>query len=380
MNNKLFLELISNDKDLLNSETIIEINQQYFRVSKLKLKDLNGTSYLVSLLNITDTRLFEKKQLLINFVIIFIILTILYFVYKNFKKTIHEKNILITKTNKSLEQKVVNRTKKLTEANEKLNETLHNLTQTKKDLVSAQKMAALGELVTSITHEINSPLGVSITTSSHISYLTNEIYELNKKEGLSLEEFESFVNSLEEMSKILDINLNNTKKLVSSFKNIAIDQALEEQRDFEIKEYISEILLSLKSKIRERKINIAVQCDENLVLNSYPGSFGQILTNLINNSLLHGFEQNDEGEIKISINDLENEIEMIYQDNGKGIPLELSNKVFNQYFTTKKGTGGTGLGLYIIKDIVTEKLNGNIEISALEEKGVKFLIKIPKIL
>lgn len=378
-NKNLFLNLIAHKNHLLNNNNILEMNQQFYRVNQVKLKDLNGDSYLVSILNITDKRLFEKKQLILNFLIIFSILIILYFVYRNFKKTIDKQNILIDKYNKSLEKKVEDRTKELTLTNEKLNETLHHLEETKEDLVSAQKMAELGELLSLMTHEINSPLGVSIMGSSHMGDIVDDFLRIYKEDNLTQEDLESFIDNIQEIVKILNLNLNSTKNLVNSFKNIAVDQALEEKRTFNVKEYILQILLALKSKTSRRKIKISVECEDGLFLESYPGIFSQILTNLINNSLMHGFEENEEGNIKIIISNLENNIEMIYIDNGKGIPKELIHKVFDQYFTTKKGHGGTGLGLYIIKEIVTQKLNGHIEISTSEAKGTKFSIIIPNV-
>jgi len=283
----------------------------------------------------------------------------------------------VEELSKSLEEKVNERTKDLKKTNKKLSTTLKNLTDAKKDLLAAEKMAALGELVGSITHEINSPLGVSITTSSYLKELSNNIEKIYNKEEMSEEDFESFIKNTKEISEILSINLNNTLNLVKSFKNVAVDQATNEQRVFDIKEYILEILLALKSKTKKTKIDIEVECNENLVLNSYPGYISQILTNLVNNSILHGFDKNEEGKIDIIITDLKENIEIIYQDNGKGIPENLSDSIFNQYFTTKKGKGGTGLGLYIIKELVTNKLNGNIEIGQIK-KGFKIIINLPK--
>jgi len=283
----------------------------------------------------------------------------------------------VEELSKSLEEKVNERTKDLKKTNKKLSTTLKNLTDAKKDLLAAEKMAALGELVGSITHEINSPLGVSITTSSYLKELSNNIEKIYNKEEMSEEDFESFIKNTKEISEILSINLNNTLNLVKSFKNVAVDQATNEQRVFDIKEYILEILLALKSKTKKTKIDIEVECNENLVLNSYPGYISQILTNLVNNSILHGFDKNEEGKIDIIITDLKENIEIIYQDNGKGIPENLSDSIFNQYFTTKKGKGGTGLGLYIIKELVTNKLNGNIEIGQIK-KGFKIIVNLPK--
>ena len=286
----------------------------------------------------------------------------------------------VEELSKKLEEKVKERTKDLKKTNKKLNETSKNLIDTKKDLIASEKMASLGELVGSITHEINSPLGVSITTTSFLQEIANNIEKLYTNEEMTEEDFEKFIKNTKEVSEILTINLNNTLNLVKSFKNVAVDQATNEKRIFDIKEYILEILLALKSKTKKTKIDILVECDENIILNSYPGYMSQILTNLINNSILHGFEKNEEGQINIIIKDLKNNIELTYKDNGKGIPSNLHDKIFDQYFTTKKGEGGTGLGLYIISELVENKLNGNIEVRKIEERGFKTVINLPKVI
>jgi signal transduction histidine kinase len=321
------------------------------------------------------------------FIFVFIFILSLFFAKTIEKKFLEYKNKVQNKQNKQnkldelnndLEQKVLKRTSDLNESNIKLKDTLDNLQKTKKDLIVSEKMAILGELVGSITHEINSPLGICITSTSHIQEMTKKIDNLYKKEEMSEDEFKIFLKDLFELTKIISINLDNTSKLVKSFKNVAVDQAIEEKREFFLKEYIEEILLSLKSKTKKTNIQISVECKEKLILNTYPNFIFQILTNFINNSLLHGFEKDEEETINIIIHDLDNEIELIYKDNGKGIPEELKENIFQQYFTTKKGKGGTGLGLYIIKRIVTEKLNGDIQINKKKTKGVEFLIKIPK--
>lgn len=284
----------------------------------------------------------------------------------------------VEELSKNLESKVAERTKDLKDANKKLKGTLKDLTDTRNDLIAAEKMANLGELVSSITHEINSPLGVSITTASLLKDNVNRIDTLYANENMSEEEFKSFIKDTQEISEILSINLNNTHNLVKSFKNVAVDQATEEKREFNIKQYIFEILLALKSKTKKTKIDIDVLCEDTIVLYSYPGYISQILTNLINNSILHGFDLNEVGKIIITINDLQENIEIIYADTGKGIPNELQDKIFEQYFTTKKGKGGTGLGLYIIKEIVNNKLHGNIKMDNAEDNGFNLKINIPK--
>lgn len=278
-----------------------------------------------------------------------------------------------------METKAHVQSKNLNYINKKLKDTVTDLLKTKKDLIIAEKMSTLGELVSSMTHEINSPLGVCITSASHLADESRRLITLHSEDKLTEKDFKNLTKSIEEISESLSLNLNNAKNLVSSFNNVAVDQATEDIREFNLKEYIHEILLALKSKTKKTNIDILVECEDNLIIKSYPGYLSQILTNFINNSILHGFVKNQKGTISIIINNFKDNIELIYSDNGKGIPIELKNRIFDQYFTTKKGSGGTGLGLYIVKEIVTEKLNGSIKINSSEKKGINFLISIPKI-
>ena len=163
-----------------------------------------------------------------------------------------------------------------------LKDTISNLQETKEDLISVQKMATLGELVSSLTHEINTPIGISITSSSHLDFLIQELNKKFLKEEMTKEEFMQFISETKELSLILSLNLNNTKKLVQGFKNIAVDQAIEEKRELNLKTYINEILLSLKSKIKQKEITVNVNCPDDLQITIYPGAFSQVLINLIN--------------------------------------------------------------------------------------------------
>ena len=279
--------------------------------------------------------------------------------------------------NDELEQRVKDRTLQLEESNVKLKYTLQNLEQTKDDLLTSEKMATLGELVGSVTHEINTPLGLSITVASHMEILNHKIAALYHENNISKDEFENFLKQSDESIKMITSNLKRTKELVDSFKNIAVDQAIEDKRVFNVKNYIDEILMSLKSKIARTKHSVKVDCPHKIILNSYPGFLAQILTNLINNSIFHAFNENESGLISIIVTQDDDNINLTYNDNGNGLSQEQKERIFDQYYTTKKGQGGTGLGLYIIKTIITEKLKGTIELTD-AKKGLEFKISIPK--
>ena len=266
----------------------------------------------------------------------------------------------------------------LKKQNLKLYDTIQNLESTQESLTKAEKMANLGELVGGVTHEINTPLGISITISSHIESITADLKKLYNKDNMTQEDFENYTVTIEENIKTISISLNRVATMLNSFRDIALDQVIEEKRVFVFKDYIDEILISLKNKTKKFNHKITVNIDKGIVMNSYPGYFYQIITNFINNSYLHGFEGIESGEILIQVAQREENIILTYSDNGVGIKDEFKKNIFKEYFTTKRGKGGTGLGLSIVNNLITNKLNGTIEIFTEEQKGLKFILTIPK--
>jgi polar amino acid transport system substrate-binding protein len=266
---------------------------------------------------------------------------------------------------------------RLKKYNNKLQITLKDLNDTRDDLISSEKMATLGELVGGVTHEIISPLSVGIMGGSYIVELTNDIKILYENNNMSEDDFNNYIKNVSDTSSSITLNLNRTKILVNSFKEVAVDQAIEDKRDFNIKSYMDEIILSLDSKLKKTKVIVNIHCYEKLVVKSYPGYIAQIIFNLINNSLLHGFDQDQKGEINISFKEVGFDLEMVYTDNGKGISIINQDKIFEQYYTTKKGNGGTGIGLHIVKSIITSKLNGTVNLKSEETKGVEITVIIP---
>ena len=274
--------------------------------------------------------------------------------------------------NIDLEEKVQKRT-------ERLEKSLISLKKTQDYLVQSEKMIALGGLVAGVAHEINTPLGIAITSSSFLNEETEEMEKNYLENKMTNKNFKNYLENTKESTTMILKNLMRAAKLVRGFKQVAVDQTSEEKRKFNVKSYIYEILESLHSKLKKTKHKIIVICSEELKLDSYPGSFAQIITNLIINSLIHGFEHEKNGEIKIEVIDKKDEVTLIYKDNGKGIAEEEINKVFDPFYTTKRGQGGIGLGTYVIYNIVVELLNGKIKCQSTEGDGVIFTINIPKL-
>ncbi len=276
-----------------------------------------------------------------------------------------------------LEDKIEERTKELKCSNNELQETIINLKQTQTKLIEAEKMASLGGLVAGVAHEINTPIGIGLTGATHLMDINKEVLKDYEQGQLSEERFKSFLEDSNDISFQITRNLERTADLVKSFKQVAVDQSSEDKREFELKSYVEEILTSLDNIIKKTKITIKVECKERVLLNSYAGAYAQIFTNLIINSINHGFNEKQEGNITISIVREDKTVNIIYKDNGKGIKEENLTLIFEPFFTTNRSKGGTGLGLNIIYNIITTQLKGSIECSSKEGKGVSFLIKLP---
>ncbi|OUR72422.1 hypothetical protein A9Q76_03745 [Arcobacter sp. 31_11_sub10_T18] len=279
--------------------------------------------------------------------------------------------------NEKLEDTIYNRTIELKKQNKELKTTVKRLENTQDDLTKSEKMANLGELVGGITHEINTPLGISITTASFIQNLTSDLEKIYNNEDMSEDEFESFIKSIKENIINILSSLNRVSITLNSFRDIALDQVIEEKRIFNIRTYLDEVLIALRHKTKKHKHEIIVDIDKTINIDSYPGYFYQIFTNLINNSYLHAFEGINEGKIFINMKKFDGHLELTYSDNGSGIQKEEIQEIFKAYYTTKRGSGGTGLGLGIVNDLITNKLNGSIKIDKEHTVGLRYIIIIP---
>ena len=276
--------------------------------------------------------------------------------------------------NIELKKKVYERTVELEESNHELEISLENLKQTQDKLIESEKMASLGGLVAGIAHELNTPIGIGITGSSHFLELTKDIIKKFENKDMSQNDFIEYTNDSYDLAHLIYLNLKKSNHLIKSFKQISVDQTSEEKRSFELKNYIDEILISINSVLRKRNIKVIVSAEESISLDSYPGAISQIITNLIFNSLNHAYEENEDGLIRIELTKEKKKIRIVYKDYGKGIKKENLNKIFDPFFTTNRNKGGTGLGLNIIYNIITTQLKGNISCDSQEGAGVKFII------
>lgn len=305
--------------------------------------------------------------------------------FNTMSETIQNNMEVIKKTNDQLEIKVELRTQdllamneELKAVNEELQQTLETLRQTQTQLIQSEKMASLGNLVAGISHEINTPVGVGVTATSHLQKITQDFIKLYEGGGLRRQDLMEYLSDSKEATTIIFSNLERASQLIQSFKQVSVDQSSEEKRVFNVKHYLGEILLSLHPKLKKTQHKIIVDCDENLDVDGFPGAFGQIITNLVMNSLIHAYEPEQVGKIEIVIKkQANNQIYLTYSDDGKGMSQEIVGKIFNPFFTTKRGKGGTGLGLYILYNIIAQQFGGTIQCISKLGKGTKFIIGFP---
>jgi signal transduction histidine kinase/purine-cytosine permease-like protein len=258
--------------------------------------------------------------------------------------------------------------------------SMHHLEVTRSELVESEKMASLGGLVAGVAHEINTPVGIIVGTASYLSDRAGETRAKLAAGGLSQMEFERFVNDASQSARLLSSNASRAAQMVESFKRVAVDQTSDERRHFDLRGYIEETILSLRPKFQGTRVSTRVACPRGIEMDSYPGALAQVLTNLILNSLQHAFDPGAAGTIVISAAlAREDEVEIRYEDDGLGIPETLHDKIFQPFFTTRRGSGGSGLGLHLVYNIVTRRLGGSITVQNTHPRGTLFSLRIARV-
>ena len=283
-------------------------------------------------------------------------------------------------TNRELESEINERLrieKELSNTNQKLTQAIGESKTMQAYLVESAKMAALGNLVAGIAHEINTPVGVGLTAASHLEQLTIEFTDLCMNGSPLRQHLLNYLTDLHESSTIILKNLERAGKLIQSFKQVSADQSSEMARVFKVRNYLEEIILSLQPQIKKTNHHIALLCDETLTMDGYPGALSQIITNLIMNSIIHAYLPGDRGNITISAQIEDKNIVLLYTDDGKGMNYTVLSKIFNPFYTTKRGYGGTGLGLHVVYNIVTQQFKGTITCESKPGKGTAFCMCLP---
>lgn len=272
---------------------------------------------------------------------------------------------------------LVNSQQELVRRNNLLSDALENLSTAQAELVRTAKMSALGSLVAGVAHELNTPLGISLLVASGLEEQTNA-FSAEMQKGLTRSALQAFVVSTQESADVLLRSLRRAADLVSSFKQVAVDQTSEKRRQFRLDDTVAEILRTLGPSIRSSTHTVESSIEPQLQLESYPGALGQVLTNLVMNTFRHAFDGRSKGHVHIHAKPFgQNKVELTVRDNGHGIPAAHLDRVFDPFFTTKLGQGGSGLGLNIVFNLVQDVLGGTIRVDSVEGEGTCFTLVLP---
>jgi len=261
---------------------------------------------------------------------------------------------------------------------ERAEQALTDLRNTQESLIEAEKLAALGGLVAGVAHEVNNPVGISMTVASTLARrceaFTSELDQGQMRRSRLVE----FIDSNREAANQLVANLQRAGELIQSFKQVAVDRSHAERRQFDLRQSTEQILASLRPGLKKSHIELVTEIPEDVVMDSYPGHYGQVLTNLFLNAVKHGFDGVPEGTIHIDARLLGGtQVEINFYDDGKGMTEEVQRRAFDPFFTTRRGEGGTGLGLHIVYNLVTRRLGGRIMVSSAPWRGTTFRITLP---
>ncbi|CAO3409641.1 sensor histidine kinase [Azospirillum largimobile] len=259
---------------------------------------------------------------------------------------------------------------------------LCELKATQASLIQAEKMASLGQLVAGVAHEVNTPIGITITGASQLQALIEELSDRHTAGALKKSDFQRFLGDGMEMANLILSNSTRAANLVQSFKLVAVDQSSDERRAFLLRDYIDELLRSLHPTYKARAaLSISVDCPVDLELDGYPGALSQILTNLIMNALIHALDPEQPGRIAIVARPCAGDmVELTVADDGNGIAPEVLPKIFDPFFTTRRGSGGSGLGLHIVYNLVTGRLHGTIGVESHPGQGTRFTLRFPRVI
>jgi PAS domain S-box-containing protein len=257
---------------------------------------------------------------------------------------------------------------------------IEKLQYAQESLLQSERLASLGSLVAGVAHEINTPIGISLTGASVLHDATGHISQTIAAGSIKKTDILQYLNTAHESTKLIMANIDRAAHLIHSFKQIAADQTHEVRRPFGLKSYVDEVITSLMPCLKKTRAKVFIDCPQDLIIEGYPGAFAQILTNLTMNALNHAFDDNREGSISLSIVEEDNDmIALHFRDDGKGIPATFINKIFDPFFTTRRGQGGTGLGLNIVYNLVVKQFGGFITVTSIEGQGTHFKILIPRI-
>jgi two-component system NtrC family sensor kinase len=265
------------------------------------------------------------------------------------------------------------------QAESEIRRAYEELQRTQATLIQAEKLAALGGLVAGVAHEINTPLGITLTGASVLSDETRRFAAQLQAGQLKKSDVENYLQVAAESVELIQSNANRAAHLVHSFKEVAVDQTSEARREFNLARYLDEVVESLRPTYKRLPIKVRNSCAANIQLDGYPGALAQVVTNLLVNALTHAFPGGAAGHIDLSAQAEGDEVILQFADDGTGIAAEHLAHIFEPFFTTKRGVGGSGLGLHVVYNIVNQRLGGQIQVESTPGQGTRFTLRMPLI-
>jgi signal transduction histidine kinase len=264
-------------------------------------------------------------------------------------------------------------------AKERAEQALAELRDTQKNLIQAEKLAALGGLVAGIAHEVNNPVGISLTVASSFARRCEVFAAELRTPPLRRSSLDDFMATSRAAADQLVANLQRAGELIQSFKQVAVDRSHTERREFDLAEATDQIIASLRPVLKKLPLSLVVDVPPGISMNSYPGSYGQVLTNLFLNTVVHAYPDGRAGTLVVSALAVgSDDVEITVADDGVGMAAEVRQRAFDPFFTTRRDHGGTGLGLHIIFNIVTQSLGGRLTLESAPGRGTTFRIRIPR--
>jgi signal transduction histidine kinase len=278
---------------------------------------------------------------------------------------------------RELQRVIEERTSELRSAKDSAEQALAELTGAQRQLIASEKMASLGALVAGIAHEINTPIGIAVTAASHLQDSSRSFADKADSGKLTRSDLVTWRTGTEEACRLILGSLQRANTLIGSFKQVAVDQSSEQRRCFELRSFLEEVQTSLRPIYRRTPYTLSVECADGIQLDTYPGALFQIFTNLVNNSLLHGFHQRERGSMQISAQAEAERVILQYSDDGHGMHAAVAEHAFDPFYTTRRGSGGSGLGLHLVNNLVAEMLGGRISLQTQPGQGCRFIIELP---
>lgn len=257
-------------------------------------------------------------------------------------------------------------------------ESMAHLEQTRRELVETEKLAALGGLVAGVAHEINTPVGVALTTATQMGEEARGFSAEARGDSLRRSRLLAFTDRMTEGANLLFSNLTRAADLVQSFKQVAVDQVSGERRQFDLKSWMTELVTSLRPLLRKRGVEVDIECPDGLEVETYPGALGQVVTNLVVNAALHAYDEGQSGLVTITVRSPRpGTFVLVVSDTGRGIAREHIGRIFDPFFTTARQRGSTGLGLHIVYNLVVQTLRGRIDVWSEPGRGTRYTIDLP---